>query len=142
MLVNCILILKLLHFIDWVNTQYAFTEMDCDEHTFSLTALKRSKSRVQEVITTELPSLLHKELLSKEGSDVTKKTTAELHRTRWMKLFNKMEQGLSEEEQLLVSPLFRLQIASFYSFLFLFFKRENNYSSIYLHGISSVHCQF
>lgn len=87
------------------NIASQWLQLLCQDIKGRLVALKRSKRRVQDVITTELPSLLSKEILSKQGNDSAKKATAELHRTRWMMMFDQMEQGLSKEEQQLETQL-------------------------------------
>ncbi|KAL9239883.1 hypothetical protein vseg_014161 [Gypsophila vaccaria] len=74
-----------------------------------LAALRRSKKRVNAVITTELPFLLSKEFDSNQENDpsiakdpvtgCSNKTAAELHQTQWNKLFSQMDTSLSEEEK-------------------------------------------
>ncbi|XP_074274433.1 uncharacterized protein LOC141598621 isoform X2 [Silene latifolia] len=74
-----------------------------------LSALRRSKKRVNAVITTELPSLLSKEFESNQDIDpsiakdhvtaCSNKASAELHQAKWSNLFNQMDASLSEEEK-------------------------------------------
>ncbi|GMI90499.1 hypothetical protein HRI_002719200 [Hibiscus trionum] len=78
-----------------------------------LSALRRSKKKVEAVIATELPFLISKEFSSNHGNDLNIKrnsadgfsldATAEMHRTRWFALFDRMEKALSEEEKHLES---------------------------------------
>ncbi|GMI90494.1 hypothetical protein like AT5G05240 [Hibiscus trionum] len=78
-----------------------------------LSALRRSKKKVEAVISTELPFLISKEFSSNQGSNPNIKrssadgychdATAEMHRARWFSLFDRMEKALSEEEQHLES---------------------------------------
>ncbi|KAL4334056.1 hypothetical protein GQ457_07G019710 [Hibiscus cannabinus] len=80
-----------------------------------LSALRRSKKKVEAVITTELPFLISKEFSSNQGSDSSIKRNsadgfchshdaiAEMHRARWFSLFDRMEKALSEEEKHLES---------------------------------------
>ncbi|KAK8552650.1 hypothetical protein V6N13_121034 [Hibiscus sabdariffa] len=78
-----------------------------------LSALRRSKKKVEAVITTELPFLIAKEFSSNQGSDPNIKrnpadgfshdATAEMHQARWCSLFDRMEKALSEEEKHLES---------------------------------------
>ncbi|XVF00348.1 hypothetical protein REPUB_Repub03eG0277500 [Reevesia pubescens] len=80
-----------------------------------LSALRRSKKKVQAVITTELPFLISKEFSSNQGSDpniirnsadgFSHDATAEMHRARWIALFDQMDKALSEEEKQLESWL-------------------------------------
>ncbi|KAL3837822.1 hypothetical protein ACJIZ3_022413 [Penstemon smallii] len=58
-----------------------------------LSALRRSKKRVQAVITTELPFLISREFSHNED-----KTTVDAHSLRWNTLFGQMDKALSEEE--------------------------------------------
>ncbi|CAO2816053.1 unnamed protein product [Amaranthus hypochondriacus] len=77
-----------------------------------LSALRRSKKRVRDVISTELPFLLSKEFPSNQensicaakysASDYSIRRAAELHESYWSKLFNQMDNTLSEEEKELV----------------------------------------
>ncbi|CAN8298200.1 unnamed protein product [Cochlearia groenlandica] len=71
-----------------------------------LFALRRSKKRVQAVETTELPFLIKKEFSADQENDpnllpgqASRTITADSHKTRWMSLFNQLEQTLSEEEK-------------------------------------------
>ncbi|XP_031373689.1 uncharacterized protein LOC116188454 isoform X2 [Punica granatum] len=73
-----------------------------------LAALRRSKKRVQAVISTELPFLISKEFSSdQENNPFAVKnyivgptpTAANAHRLRWSALFDQMDKALSEEEQ-------------------------------------------
>ncbi|KAI5346710.1 PREDICTED: conserved (UCP030365) [Prunus dulcis] len=78
-----------------------------------LAALRRSRKRVRDVITTDLPSLLSKEFPSDQENDpcITKNSTggfpsctiADMHRARWNPLFEQMDKALSEEEDQLES---------------------------------------
>lgn len=78
-------------------------------------ALRRSRKRVRDVITTDLPSLLSKEFPSDQENDpcITKNSTggfpsctiADMHRARWNPLFEQMDKALSEEEDQLVSSI-------------------------------------
>ncbi|XP_039063309.1 uncharacterized protein LOC120207996 [Hibiscus syriacus] len=81
-----------------------------------LSALRRSKKRVEAVITTELPFLISKEFSSSQGSDPNIKrnsadgfshaaaaAAAEMHQVRWISLFDRMGKALSEEEKQLES---------------------------------------
>ncbi|PQQ05919.1 uncharacterized protein Pyn_21552 [Prunus yedoensis var. nudiflora] len=80
-----------------------------------LAALRRSRKRVRDVITTDLPSLLSKEFPSDQENDpcITKNSTsgfpsctiADMHRARWNPLFEQMDKALSEEEDQLESWL-------------------------------------
>ncbi|EYU35205.1 hypothetical protein MIMGU_mgv1a026324mg, partial [Erythranthe guttata] len=58
-----------------------------------LAALRRSKKRVQAVITMELPLLISREFSSNHD-----KETADVHAVRWSNIFGQMDQSLSEEE--------------------------------------------
>ncbi|KAI4370489.1 hypothetical protein MLD38_018840 [Melastoma candidum] len=74
-----------------------------------LTALRRSKKRVQAVISTELPFILSKEFssnplssslsLEKETSPISSNRIADVHGLKWTALFERMEKALEEEEQ-------------------------------------------
>lgn len=87
------------------------TKIDAD--CGSIAALRRSKKRVRDVISTELPFLLSKEFPSNQensicaakysASDYSIRRAAELHESYWSKLFNQMDNTLSEEEKELVS---------------------------------------
>jgi len=75
-------------------------------------ALRRSRRKVQSVITTELPFLLSKEFGNNQDYDpCTMKMSAglptgkiaDMHRARWTSLFDHMDEALSEEEKKLVS---------------------------------------
>lgn len=77
-----------------------------------LPALKRSKRRVQAVISTELPFLISKEFLSNQENNPfgtknyamgTVLSPADAHKAKWSALFDQMDKALSEEEQQLVS---------------------------------------
>ncbi|XVF41203.1 hypothetical protein PTKIN_Ptkin01aG0261400 [Pterospermum kingtungense] len=80
-----------------------------------LSALRRSKKKVQAVITTELPFLISKEFSSNQGNGPNIVTNfadgfshdaaAEMHRARWSALFDQMDKALSEEEKQLESWL-------------------------------------
>ncbi|KAK6145702.1 hypothetical protein DH2020_022522 [Rehmannia glutinosa] len=70
---------------------------------YLLAALRRSKKRVRDVITTELPDLISREFSSNLDTDsyVTKgfdKASADGHVVRWSTLFGQMDKALSEEE--------------------------------------------
>ncbi|KAF6168680.1 hypothetical protein GIB67_026566 [Kingdonia uniflora] len=69
-----------------------------------LSALKRSKKRVQAVIQTELPLLVSRELSPNPQND-TDTATAEVHLEKWNALFSQMEKTLSEEGRHLESWL-------------------------------------
>ncbi|KAL7108615.1 hypothetical protein ACP275_06G123600 [Erythranthe tilingii] len=58
-----------------------------------LAALRRSKKRVQAVITMELPLLISREFSSNHD-----KETADVHAVRWSNIFGQMDKSLSEEE--------------------------------------------
>lgn len=83
-------------------------------------ALRRSKRRVQAVITTELPHLLSREFSSnlEKDSYTTKgstlsdpdKASADAHAVRWTTLFEQMDKALSEEESHMVSCLWFLHV--------------------------------
>ncbi|KAF8394820.1 hypothetical protein HHK36_018756 [Tetracentron sinense] len=74
-----------------------------------LTALQRSKKRVQSVIQTELSSLVSKEFSPSQENDtyVTQSqsstagspnnATPDMHRARWTALFDQMDKALSDE---------------------------------------------
>ncbi|KAG4963365.1 hypothetical protein GYH30_040141 [Glycine max] len=73
-----------------------------------LSALRRSRRKVQSVITTELPFLLSKEFGNNQDYDpCTMKMSAglptgkiaDMHRARWTSLFDHMDEALSEEEK-------------------------------------------
>ncbi|CAN1240076.1 hypothetical protein LINGRAPRIM_LOCUS2593 [Linum grandiflorum] len=66
-----------------------------------LTALRRSKKRVRDVITTELPLLVTKEFGSNQDD-----ATAAMHQARWNQLFDQMDRALSEEQRQLVSCVY------------------------------------
>ncbi|KAJ4970445.1 hypothetical protein NE237_003544 [Protea cynaroides] len=83
-----------------------------------LSALRRSKKRVQAVIQTELPLLLSKELSSNQENDPCASQSSaggcpnppnianpEMHQTKWTSLFEQMEKALSEEGRHLESWL-------------------------------------
>lgn len=75
--------------------------------------MRRSRKRVRDVITTDLPSLLAKEFSSDQENDpqIVKNSArgfsrcaiADMHRARWIPLFEQMDKALSEEEEQLVS---------------------------------------
>lgn len=75
--------------------------------------MRRSRKRVRDVITTDLPSLLAKEFSpDQENNSQIMKTSAhgfsrcaiaDMHRARWIPLFEQMDKALSEEEEQLVS---------------------------------------
>ncbi|KAL4574965.1 hypothetical protein LXL04_021805 [Taraxacum kok-saghyz] len=62
-----------------------------------LAAIKRSRKRVQSVTQTELPFLISMELHSPVG--------IEIHRLRWITLFDQMDKSLSQEEEHLEKSL-------------------------------------
>ncbi|KAM2721733.1 hypothetical protein EV2_042763 [Malus domestica] len=74
-----------------------------------LAALRRSRKRVRDVITTDLPSLLAKEFSSDQENDpqnaknsargFSRCAIADMHRARWIPLFEQMDKALSEEEE-------------------------------------------
>ncbi|KAL8096093.1 uncharacterized protein LOC141689452 [Apium graveolens] len=76
-----------------------------------LTALQRSKDRVQSVIETELPLLVSKELSSnKENAPYPTNLSVpspsdDSHKARWSALFDQMNNKLNKEEKQLVSWL-------------------------------------
>ncbi|KAF8115208.1 hypothetical protein N665_0029s0051 [Sinapis alba] len=74
-----------------------------------VSALRRSKKRVRAVVTTELPFLIKKEFSADYENDPSVlfhgASTVDNHKNRWMALFNKLEQTLSEEERQLESWL-------------------------------------
>ncbi|PRQ59629.1 hypothetical protein RchiOBHm_Chr1g0372301 [Rosa chinensis] len=80
-----------------------------------LSALQRSRKRVRNVISTDLPLLLKKEFSSDKENDssITKSSVdglssracAEMHRARWGPRFDQMDKALSEEEDQLESWL-------------------------------------
>ncbi|KAL3622043.1 hypothetical protein CASFOL_034239 [Castilleja foliolosa] len=59
-----------------------------------LAALRRSKKRVRDVITTELPLLMSTEF----SSNCFDQATADAHSVRWGSLFEEMDKALSDEE--------------------------------------------
>ncbi|CAN1852478.1 hypothetical protein LINPERHAP1_LOCUS40664 [Linum perenne] len=67
-----------------------------------LTALRRSKKRVKDVLNTDLPLLISREFGSNQEN-----TTAAMHQARWTQLFNQMDKALCEEQMQLVSVLER-----------------------------------
>lgn len=93
-----------------------FSYLDWNLLCFVTAALRRSKKRVRAVINTELPLLLSKEFLHdqennphamKDSADgFSTSVTADMHRSRWSRLFNQMDKALSEEEKQLVSMLY------------------------------------
>ncbi|GLT88525.1 hypothetical protein SLE2022_065460 [Rubroshorea leprosula] len=72
-----------------------------------LSALRRSKKRVRDVIATDLPFLISKEFSSDQENDPyimqNISATADQHRARWSALFDQMDKALSEEEKQLES---------------------------------------
>ncbi|EOA19387.1 hypothetical protein CARUB_v10000661mg [Capsella rubella] len=77
-----------------------------------VSALRRSKKRVRAVVTTELPFLIMKEFPSDQENDPTllldgasRASTVDIHKNRWLTLFNQLEHKLSEEESQLESWL-------------------------------------
>ncbi|CAN1240072.1 hypothetical protein LINGRAPRIM_LOCUS2593 [Linum grandiflorum] len=85
-----------------------------------LTALRRSKKRVRDVITTELPLLVTKEFGSNQENDprsthaaasppFSLDATAAMHQARWNQLFDQMDRALSEEQRQLESWLNQLK---------------------------------
>lgn len=74
-----------------------------------LSALQRSKKRVQDVLETELLFLISKEFSSNQENDpsilqisadrISLNATADMHRTKWSALFDQMCKALSEEEK-------------------------------------------
>ncbi|XP_010423490.1 PREDICTED: uncharacterized protein LOC104708592 [Camelina sativa] len=77
-----------------------------------VSALRRSKKRVRAVVTTELPFLIMKEFPSDQENDpnllldgASRASTIEIHKTRWVTLFNQLEHKLSQEESQLESWL-------------------------------------
>ncbi|KAI4372885.1 hypothetical protein MLD38_011067 [Melastoma candidum] len=74
-----------------------------------LTALQRSKKRVQGVISTELPFLLSKEFSSNPGSSslclvneaspISSNRIPDIHGLKWTALFEQMEKAIVEEEK-------------------------------------------
>ncbi|KAM1406914.1 hypothetical protein ACFXTH_001536 [Malus domestica] len=78
-----------------------------------LEALRCSRKRVRDVVTTDLPSLLAKEFSpdQENNSQITKTSAhgfsrcaiADMHRARWIPLFEQMDKALSEEEEQLES---------------------------------------
>ncbi|XP_010452427.1 PREDICTED: uncharacterized protein LOC104734527 [Camelina sativa] len=77
-----------------------------------VSALRRSKKRVRAVVTTELPFLIMKEFPSDQENDpnllldgASRASTIDIHKTRWVTLFNQLEHKLSEEESQLESWL-------------------------------------
>ncbi|ESQ40439.1 hypothetical protein EUTSA_v10013224mg [Eutrema salsugineum] len=77
-----------------------------------VSALRRSKKRVRAVVTTELPFLIRKEFPADQENDpnlllngASRASTVDIHKTRWIALFNQLEQTLSEEEKQLESWL-------------------------------------
>ncbi|CAK9135890.1 unnamed protein product [Ilex paraguariensis] len=80
-----------------------------------LTALRRSKKRVQAVIHTELAFLMSREFSSNQdtdpdctkssATDFSVRAAADMHQARWSALFDQMEKALSKEEKQLESWL-------------------------------------
>ncbi|KAL6533005.1 hypothetical protein OROMI_027117 [Orobanche minor] len=72
-----------------------------------LSALRRSKKRVQAVITTELPFLMSREFSSNPEKDGCHydQAVVNAHSVRWRTLFAQMDGALSEEESQLESWL-------------------------------------
>lgn len=74
-------------------------------------ALRRSKKRVEAVISTELPSLISKEFSVYQDNESSAMihaggascTASDMHRVKWNALFGQMDKALVEEEQQLVS---------------------------------------
>lgn len=75
---------------------------------FANAALRRSKKRVQAVISTELPFLIAKEFsVDKENNQhCVMNSYADMHRSRWNSIFDQMNKALCEEEKHLVSILY------------------------------------
>ncbi|KAL1197053.1 hypothetical protein V5N11_024846 [Cardamine amara subsp. amara] len=81
-----------------------------------LTALRRSKKRVRAVVTTELPCIIRKEFSADKENDpnllldeASRASTVDIHKNKWMPLFNQLEQKLSEEERQLENWLSRVR---------------------------------
>uniref|UniRef100_A0A1J3IVP6 Uncharacterized protein n=1 Tax=Noccaea caerulescens TaxID=107243 RepID=A0A1J3IVP6_NOCCA len=77
-----------------------------------VSALRRSKKRVRAVVMTELPLIIMKEFPTDQENDpnlllhgASRASTVDIHKARWMALFNQLEQTLSEEEKQLESWL-------------------------------------
>ncbi|XP_010491056.1 PREDICTED: uncharacterized protein LOC104768720 [Camelina sativa] len=77
-----------------------------------VSALRRSKKRVRAVVMTELPFLIMKEFPSDQENDpnllldgASRASTIDIHKTRWVTLFNQLEHKLSQEESQLESWL-------------------------------------
>jgi len=85
-------------------------------------ALRRSKKRVRNVIQTELPYLLSKEILSDQENEgyfahaseggCSKKAILDMHMARWKSIFSQMDKALHEEGKHLVSNGYMLLTAS------------------------------
>ncbi|CAI0552322.1 unnamed protein product [Linum tenue] len=75
-----------------------------------LTALRRSKRRVKDVITTDLPMLISREFGSnQENSDPYNMHAAAMHQARWTQKFDQMDKALTEEQRQLESWLSQLK---------------------------------
>ncbi|ONK62552.1 uncharacterized protein A4U43_C07F5280 [Asparagus officinalis] len=83
-----------------------------------LAALRRSKKRVRNVIQTELPYLLSKEMLSNQENegfahssenDCSKKAILDMHMARWKSIFSQMDKALYEEGKHLENWLKQVQ---------------------------------
>ncbi|CAL1392709.1 unnamed protein product [Linum trigynum] len=75
-----------------------------------LTALRRSKRRVKDVITTDLPMLISREFGShQESTDPYNMQAAAMHQARWTLKFDQMDKALSEEQRQLESWLCQLK---------------------------------
>ncbi|KAB1217584.1 hypothetical protein CJ030_MR3G002731 [Morella rubra] len=80
-----------------------------------LSALQRSKNRIQAVITTELPFLISKEFSCNQETNhhatqtsserFSNRATADMHIARWSMLFDQMDKALTEEHKELESWL-------------------------------------
>lgn len=106
-------------------------------HVFVDAALRRSKKRVRNVIQTELPYLLSKEMLSEqeqEGyfvhsseSGCSKKAILDMHMARWKSIFSQMDKALCEEGKHLVSFAFRFYCLSSKFILDMYFKLKSKW---------------
>ncbi|CAN1852484.1 hypothetical protein LINPERHAP1_LOCUS40664 [Linum perenne] len=84
-----------------------------------LTALRRSKKRVKDVLNTDLPLLISREFGSNQENDpcnmhaasptFSLNTTAAMHQARWTQLFNQMDKALCEEQMQLEGWLNQLK---------------------------------
>lgn len=83
-------------------------------------ALRRSKKRVKNVIQTELPYLLSKEMLLNQEQEgmhsslggFSKKAILDMHMARWKSIFGQMDKALHEEGKYLVSIAFLIYYIS------------------------------